>query len=222
MKQLKHILLAGTLTIASLPTTAQTMGIKTNLAGWATTTTNIGLEVGVSDHSTIQMTGYLNPWSFSNERHFRLWTVQPEYRYWFCGKFNGNFLGVHALAGEYNAKKVNFPLRALMWGGPYDENKNFPAADHAGWWPNIEGVNAGRHIEGWYVGVGFTCGHQWTLSSHWNFEASLGAGYVYSPMTYYGRCQQIIDKRHLNYVGPTNVQLSFMYVFQQRKENKEK
>lgn len=200
------------LVLLATTATAQ-VGLKSNLLGWGTTTTNLGLEFGAGRHSTLQVMGYLNPWEFNNERHFRLWTVQPEYRYWFCGKFNGHFIGIHALGGEYNAKKVNFPLSTLVWGSAYDINSNFPDADHTAGWPNIEGENAGRHLEGWYIGAGITYGYQWILSKHWNLEASVGVGYVYSPLQYFGRCQQVINKRNLNYVGPTNAQLSFMYLF---------
>lgn len=189
------------------------VAVKTNLLGWATTTTNIGLEVGAGRHTTLQLMGYLNPWELGQDRHYRLWTLQPEYRYWFCSKFNGHFLGFHVLGGQYNAKNINFPLQSLVWGHSYEENNGFPDSDHEGSCPNIEGANSGRHVEGWHFGLGISYGYQWILSKHWNLEASIGVGYVYSPMTYYGRCQRTIDRRHLNYIGPTNAQISFMYVF---------
>ena len=212
MKLLKHIILVGTLAMATLTASAQ-VGIKTNLLGWGTTTTNAGLEAGVSKHVTLQALGYFNPWNFGESTHFLFWGAQPEYRYWFCETFNGHFVGVHALGGQYNAKKVNFPLRGLAWGAAYDENENFPSKDHGPGWPDIEGENAGRHVEGWYAGAGLSYGYQWIVSKHWNVEASVGVGYVYSPQTYYGRCQQVINRHALHYVGPTNAQLSVMYIF---------
>lgn len=211
---LKHYLTA--LFIAMLPfvATAQSVAVKTNLFGWATTTTNLGLEFGMSRHSTLQLLGYLNPWDFGTDRHhFRFWAAQPEYRYWFCEKFNGWFLGVHAMGGQYNALGINFPLQQLVWGNNSFENQLFSAADHKSGWPDLRHENLGRHAEGWYVGGGISVGYQWMLSKHWNFEASVGVGYLYSPLTYYGRCRQIIDKRRLNYGGPTNAQLSFLYLF---------
>ena len=212
MKISKKLLLLSALLTLGLGARAQ-VGIKTNLLGWATTTTNIGVEVGAGRRTTLQAMAYLNPWDFGTDRHFRVWTVQPEYRHWFCSKFNGHFIGVHALGGEFNAKNINFPLQALTWGKAHDINDAFPAKDHEGAWPDIEGENSGRHVEGWQVGVGFSYGYQWLLSKHWNLEASVGVGYVYSPMKYFGRCQQVIDRRHLHYVGPTNAQISFIYVF---------
>ena len=212
MKLLKQTVLVLLLVMAAAPMKAQ-IGVKTTLIGWGTTTTNLGVEVGVGKHSTLQAMGYLNPWDFSDNRHFRFWMAQPEYRYWFCGKFNGHFIGVHALGGQYNAMKINFPLQMLMWGETAESNPAFPESDHGNGWPDLTGANAGRHVEGWFAGAGITYGYQWILSKHWNLEASIGVGYAYSPLTYYGRCQQVIDKRKLHYVGPTNAQISFMYVF---------
>ncbi|MDE7508800.1 MAG: DUF3575 domain-containing protein, partial [Muribaculaceae bacterium] len=45
---------------------AETVGIKTNLLGWAVTNPNLGLEIGVAHRSTISLTGSLNPWNFSD------------------------------------------------------------------------------------------------------------------------------------------------------------
>lgn len=182
---------------------SQTAAIKTNLVGWATTTPNIGAEFGLGRKSTVQIFGAINPWEFGDTR-FRFWNVEPEYRYWFCEKFSGHFIGIHALGGEYNLKNVKVPLTNL---------------------PDLRGENKGRHIEGWYVGGGITYGYQWMLSHHWNLEASIGVGYAYSPYKYYGRCDRLMDKDGntlpdgtkktgtCHYVGPTKLAVSIMYVF---------
>lgn len=193
---------------------AQEVSIKTNLLGWATTTPNLGVEFGVGKKSTIQVFGAINPWEFGDEKHFRVWNVMPEYRYWFCEKFNGHFFGVHLLGGQYNAKNMNFPLKSLIIksdvtpGEPAD-----PASNESGWPDLTSDLNKGRHVEGNYYGAGITYGYQWMLSKHWNLEASLGVGYIYSSMTLYGRCNREIDKRTLHYVGPTKAAVSIMYMF---------
>ena len=214
MRLLRNLLLGAMLVMAAYSANAQ-FAVKSNLLGWATTTTNLGIEFGARQHSTWQIMGYLNPWNFPDEKHFRSWTVQPEYRYWFsCSKFNGWFVGVHALGGQYVAKNINFPLKALTWGGSISNvNSEFPDADHKGGWPNLTGDNSGRHVEGWDIGGGVSIGYQWVLGKHWNLEASVGAGYVYSRMKYIGKCDKCIDRRKINYVGPTNAQLSFLYIF---------
>lgn len=212
MRSSRKLLTCALLSLTALTGSAQ-VALRTNALGWTTATVNAGVEAAVSPRSTLYLGGSLNPWEFGKDRHFRMWDVRPEYRYWFCETFGGHFVGVHALGGQYNAKRVNFPLRSLVWGDARDVNENFPPKDHAPGWPDIEGENAGRHVEGWYMGAGVSYGYQWILSRHWNMEASLGVGYVYSPLTYYGRCQQVINRHALHYVGPTNAQLGLIYLF---------
>lgn len=214
--KLRHWLLALLVILGVAPTLrAETVGIKSNVLGWATTNANLGLELGLARRSTLSVTGALNPWSFPDERHLRSWIAMPEYRHWFCEKFTGHFLGIHALGGQYNAKNVNFPLKPLIIAstvtpGPGEAD---PASQQKGWPDLASAANKGRHAEGWFVGGGITYGYQWMLSRHWNLEASLGVGYAYSMMKFYGRCDRTIDERKLHYVGPTHANLSFMYLF---------
>lgn len=214
--KLRHWLLTLLALIApALPALCQEAGIKTNLLGWAVTNPNLGVEIGAGRHSTISLTGALNPWNFSDERHLKSWIAMPEYRYWFCERFSGHFLGVHLLGGQYNAKNVNFPLKPLIVSSavtPGIEPADQASADKG--WPDLTSDhNRGRHAEGWFGGAGITYGYQWLLSKHWNLEASLGVGYAYSKMKFYGRCDCVIDRRTLHYVGPTHANLSFMYLF---------
>lgn len=214
--KLRHWLIFCILLAAgSLHLRAQEVGIKSNVLGWATTNVNLGVEAGVAHRSTISLSGSLNPWNFSDDRHLRSWTAMPEYRYWFCEKFSGHFLGVHALGGQYNAKNVNFPLKALIVSSSVTPQlaEADPASQQKGWPDLTSDLNKGRHVEGWMVGGGITYGYQWMLDRHWNLEASVGVGYAYSEMKFYGRCAKTIDKRKLHYVGPTHASLSFMYVF---------
>ncbi|MBD5338184.1 MAG: DUF3575 domain-containing protein, partial [Bacteroides sp.] len=83
--KLSHGLIALCMMLGASPgLRAETVGIKTNLLGWAVTNPNLGLEIGVAHRSTISLTGSLNPWNFSDERHLKSWMALPEYRYWFC------------------------------------------------------------------------------------------------------------------------------------------
>lgn len=193
----------------------QDFGIKTNLLGWAVTNPNLGVEFGVAHRSTISITGAVNPWNFSDERHLKSWTAMPEYRYWFCEKFTGHFLGFHLVGGQYNAKNVNFPLKMLIVSSSVTPGSDpADAASAQKGWPDLASqANRGRHAEGWFGGAGITYGYQWMLSKHWNLEASLGVGYAYSKLKFYGRCARTIDERTLHYVGPTHANISFIYLF---------
>lgn len=203
MKLSKWIMAVILLGLCHLSAEGQNVAIKTNLLGWATTSPNIGAELGLGRKSTVQLFGTINPWTFGDTK-IRFWNIEPEYRYWFCEKFTGHFIGIHLLGGEYNLWNVKMPLTSL---------------------PDLTGPNKGRHAEGWYMGGGITYGYQWMLSKHWNLEASVGVGYAYSPYKYYGRCDRLLDKDgntlpegekttdNTSYFGPTKLAVSLMYTF---------
>ena len=174
------------------PLHAQQVALKTNLLYDATTTPNLGVEMGVGRKSSVQLFYGLNPWKFGHHDDVFLkhWVVNPEYRYWFCQRFNGSFVGLHAFGGEYNASKIDVPF---------------------GWWDELKD----NRMEGWFVGAGLAYGYQWVLSRHWNFEASVGVGAAYIDYSRYpcGTCGAKDDDGHKWYVGPTKLALSLLYMF---------
>ena len=173
---------------------AQKIGIKNNLLYDATTTLNLGVEFGISKKTTAQLFYGFNPWKFHNSdntvKQLRHWVLVPEFRYWFCEKFNGHFLGVHVLGGQYNLSNMHIP-------NPFFKNLG------------------SRRYEGWFLGGGVTYGYQWMLSRHWNLEASIGAGYIRFHQKEFDCqvCAPQLNKRNKNYFGPTKLALSIMYVF---------
>lgn len=84
-----------------LPCQAQRAGLKTNALCWGATTPNVGVELGLSPRTTLNVAAAYNPWNFSRGRKMHLWAVQPALRYWFCQRFEGHFVGVHAHAAQY-------------------------------------------------------------------------------------------------------------------------
>lgn len=69
---------------------AQQLAVKTNLLYDATTTPNIGAELGIGKKHSLQLYYGLNPWKFntdSGKKYFKHWMLAPEYRYWFCHRF---------------------------------------------------------------------------------------------------------------------------------------
>ena len=98
--------------LETAPLFSQNIGVKTNALYWATTTPNLGVEFSVGKKHTFQFFGGLNPWKQSggDQSSLRHWLVMPEYRYWFCQKFNGWFLGAHAMGGQFNTGGVKLPF----------------------------------------------------------------------------------------------------------------
>lgn len=175
--------------------------VKTNLLYDATTTPNLGVEVGIGLKSSINLVYGLNPWSFKSESHgerkAKHWVLMPEYRWWACSKFNGHFLGVHAMGGEFNSANVSIPVPGFFFSG---ENLT-------------SGVKESRY-KGAFVGIGFTYGYQWILSRHWNLEAEIGVGYNHVWYDRYrcGDCGGKLKSGGTNYVGVTKVGLSIIYI----------
>ncbi|MCQ2132957.1 MAG: DUF3575 domain-containing protein [Bacteroidaceae bacterium] len=166
------------------------VAIKNNLLYDVNRTPNLGVEVGLSRKSTAQIFYGLNPWK-SNDKQMRHWLVMPEYRWWTCSKFNGHFFGIHAMGGEFNVQGFDDTFGLIK-----EDIKN-------------------KHYEGWYVGGGITYGYQWILGKHWNLEASVGFGYDYIQFKEYecGECGSFKRKDHTNYIGPTKLALSMLYLF---------
>ena len=179
----------------SLTAIAQKVAIKTNLLYDATTTFNLGAEFGLSPQWTLDISGNYNPWTFSHNKKWKHWQVQPEARYWFCNKMMGHFIGLHALGGQYNLGNIDADF--MLLGTDFSQLKDY-------------------RFEGWMVGAGIAYGYAWTLSKHWNLEAEIGLGYVFSKYDKYN-CEKCGDKiesdQSHHYVGPTKAALNLVYVF---------
>ena len=175
--------------------------LKTNLLYDALTTPNLGAEIGIGERSTISLVYGLNPWSYDSEygrRKAKHWVVMPEYRWWTCTKFDGHFIGVHAMGGQFNAANMNIPLPGVFFSGD-----------------NLSKGVRDKRYEGWFAGIGVTYGYQWVLSRHWNFEAEIGAGYNYVNYKKFNcsECGGKIGEGNTNYLGITKLGLSFIYLF---------
>ena len=193
--RVKAMLLVAFLVVSSSynQVSAQQMALKTNLLYDATTTPNLGLEMGIGKKHSMQLFYGLNPWEFSGDnggKYFKHWLVMPEWRYWFCHRFQGSFVGIHALGGEFNAANIKLPL-------------------------GMEKELRDHRYEGWYTGGGVTYGYQWVLSRHWNIEAALGVGAIYAKFKKFecGECGRQTGDGDKLYIGPTKAALSLLYMF---------
>lgn len=192
-KRIFVVLLAGCSFIC--PTMAQKVAVKTNLLYDATSTINLGAEFGLAPKWTLDVSANYNPWTFSKNKKWQHWLVQPEARYWFCNKMMGHFVGFHLIGGSYNVGNINADFKFL--GTNFSKLKDY-------------------RYEGWFVGAGIAYGYTWALSKHWNFEAEIGVGYTYSQSDQFecAECgEKLDDNKPHNYVGPTKAALNLVYVF---------
>lgn len=179
--------------ISNLPV----VGIKSNLLYWGATTPNLGFEFGLGPKTTLNITGGYNPWRFGkkeNNKKLKHWLASAEVRMWTSEKFEGHFFGVHGFYGRYNSGGVKLPMGL------------------------ISGLKDNRY-QGYGIGAGFSYGYQWYLGPHWNLEANIGVGYAY--LNYKRsecyKCGGFIEKTHKNYIGPTKLGLSFIYLIKPKE-----
>lgn len=171
---------------------AQEIGIKTNLAYWASASPNLGLEIGLGKQTTLDISAGFNPFKFSDGKQWKHWLVQPELRWWTCERFDGHFLGVHLIGGGFNIGNVSsFPFS--IWDGLDDSR-----------------------YKGHALGGGVAYGYAWMLGKHWNLEAEVGVGYAhawYDQYPGYKRNGATLTDGNKNYWGITKLAISFVYLF---------
>lgn len=181
---------------------AQEVAVKTNLLYDATSTPNIGVEIGLGGKSTFNLVYGLNPWKFDTathgERYAKHWVLMPEYRWWTCSRLIGHFIGLHALGGQLNASNIDLPAPGVFFNGP-----------------KLNKIGADSRYQGWYAGGGLTYGYQYPLSDNWNIEAEIGVGYAHMWYDQFpcSECGSKIRNGGTNYVGLTKLGFSIMYVF---------
>lgn len=197
--RLNKILMICVVGIASLFATAtsadaQHVGIKTNALSDLALSPNLGVEIGLAPKWTLDISGQCNLWMVDNRRWKHAF-VQPEARYWFCQRFAGHFIGMHAIGGAYNFGNINMPISLL--GSDLRKLKD-------------------ERYQGWAAGVGVAYGYAWPVHKHWNIEAEIGIGWMYTRYDSYpcAECGTKLDNNHPhNYVGPTKLAVGVEYVF---------
>lgn len=162
----------------------QKFAAKSNLLYDATTTFNLGIEFGMGEKMTMDISGNYNPWKF-NKYRLKHWLIQPEIRYWFCERFNGHFLGIHGHYATYN-------VGGLFFNDNMRHNR----------------------YQGHLYGGGISYGYQWIINTKWNLEATIGVGYarLYDSKYPIASCGKKIRSEHHNYWGPTKAGITIIYI----------
>ncbi len=195
MKRTILLLVASLSGMFSSTAEAQDINVKTNVLADAFLNVNAGVEIGLAPRWTLDVAGYYNGWTLSHDRKWKHWMVQPEARYWFCDRFVGHFVGLHALGGQYNI-------------GGLKNSFSFLGTDFS--------KLSDRRYQGWMAGAGLAYGYSWMLGKRWNLEAEIGVGYVYTRYDSYpcAKCGTKIEKDKAgHYIGPTKAAINLVYSF---------
>ena len=164
--------------------------LKTNLLMDATATINLGVEFPLGRRWSMDVSGNYNGWTLSDNRKWKHWMVQPEFRFWTKTRQRGHFIGIHLLGGEYNLNRMHLPF------------KMYPST-------------ADRRHEGWGVGAGFTYGYRWNFSERWGMEGQLGLGWIYTEYDKFcpKNCGVRVSSGSKHWFGPTKIALNLIYRF---------
>ena len=181
----KEIILLITATVFCTVASAQKVAIKNNLLMDGMASPNLGIEFKTGNRNTLEIPASFNLWNFSDDRKFKHFAVQPEFRWWLCEPFTGHFWGIHAHYAFYNVGGI----------GPFSSIKN-------------------NRYEGWVAGAGLSYGYNWIISPRWSIEFSVGAGYAYFSYDKYpcGKCQPKSYHKNKHYFGPTKAALTLVYL----------
>ncbi len=180
--------------VAAYAQERQDWALKSNLLYDAALTVNLGAEHRLAPKWSLDLSGNINAWSVGDHK-WRHWMVQPEARYWLCEAIGGSFFAAHALGGQYNVANVDLGFKML--GTDFRHLRD-------------------RRYQGWYAGLGVGYGYSWMLTRHWNLEAELAVGWIYTRYNVYpcAECgKQLVSQKSHNYVGPTKIALNLVYVF---------
>ena len=184
------------LVLGSISAKGQDVAVKTNLLyDIAAFTANAGVEVGLAPRWTLDVSANYNGWTLSDNRRWKHWVVQPEARYWLCDRFAGHFFGLHAHGGQFNIGGLKNGISFL--GSDFSKLEN-------------------RRYQGWLAGAGIAYGYSWILGKHWNLEAEIGLGYIYTRFDTYpcADCgRKIAEDGSHHYVGPTKAAINLVYMF---------
>ncbi|MFI3281531.1 MAG: DUF3575 domain-containing protein [Rikenellaceae bacterium] len=192
-----YLTLLFALMVCSL--SAQNIAIKTNLLYDATATVNLGAEIGLGKRTTLDISGNYNAWDTNTDLNekMRHLLIQPEFRYYFCERMSGHFIGAHAHLLQYNI-----------------------CGDH--WLPNIfDSASSLSSIEeeksryqGEGYGAGAVYGYSWVIAPRFNIEFAVGAGYIYFDYERYGptKCDPCLEQTDKHYWGLTKLGVSLVYI----------
>ena len=164
------------------------VAIKTNFLYGATLTPNLGVEFAAGSKSTVDLSAGYNFYDPGSGKQWQHWLVQPEYRWWFCERFNGTFVGTHLLGGQFNFAGIDFPFNVFS-----DLKTN--------------------RYEGEFYGIGAVFGYQLILGKRWSLDMAIGAGYVRVEYDKFGcsTCGPALESGSKNYFGPTKASVSLLF-----------
>lgn len=100
---------------AYLPEGLPSVLFKTNALHWAAgVTPNLGVDIGLGRHTSIELYGANNSWDRQgpqyNNRKMVHWMARVGFRYWICERFKNLSVGADVTYGQFNISGYNIPF----------------------------------------------------------------------------------------------------------------
>lgn len=78
------------------------IAIKSNLLQLGIGVSNLGAEISFGDRFSVDLPITYSPYTISNDWNFRIFALQPEFRYWFSEAMSRHFVGFHSHLAYFN------------------------------------------------------------------------------------------------------------------------
>ncbi|MFI3322480.1 MAG: DUF3575 domain-containing protein [Rikenellaceae bacterium] len=168
---------------------AQGFVIKSNLLCDLSGSFSLGAEYPLTEKSSLSLMANYNPWEFEDNAKRKYMLIQPEYRKWVRGVYDGYFWGIQLNYATFNI------------GG------SLP------WWIDSFDTFENNRYQGDLYGMGATTGYQWILSPRLNLEVAASLGYAHICYDKYDRPEGTprIEQGIHNYWGITQIGLTLVY-----------
>ena len=201
---------------------AQSIAVKSNVLYDLTGTFNLGGEIRCDDTHSFNLSVNYNPWNLGENKKMKHILIQPEYRWWLNETFIGSFFGVQAHFAQYNfggttpfttVKNNRYQGNLIGCGITYGHQWllstfwSLEASISVGY-AHLTYADTPRYEE---IIEGLPC-------KVITYGLEHDAQYQAADITYdkYGPAKgdALIKKSHSNYVGPTQLGISFIYFIQ--------
>ncbi len=129
----KTLILALTLMLSASALFAQGFAVKTNALGWlGCGTINAGVDFRFSQHWSLGLHAYANPFVFANDRSARHFTGEFDANFFFCQQFHGSYIGLHGIYTNFNAGLCDWNYNGYLYGGGIHYGYLLPLSTHWG------------------------------------------------------------------------------------------
>lgn len=158
--------------------------LKTNIAALGAGVANLGAEFRIGSNMSFELPVMFSPYTIKSDYRIRVFSVQPEYRFWFSETFSKHFIGIHGSGAFFNV--------ALDKTNRYQNTYECPL-----WGAGLS--------YGYFLQLGSHCGFEFTLGA--------GYAHIDYNVYHNTPNGEMYDNGTKEYWGLTKLGINFVYRF---------